>query len=235
MSFPPSACLRTATSRAKSDVANKLVSMFLHELSRKICSSLQLSITDTRYVGAVEATFGSNCCYCYRRLEKDRTSVEHLEGMNRFRLGLHIPGNVALACKRCNGEKRRDDQLDRLTLGDYGWESFLSHDSTRCGAECNTCRYWGTIWEDATERAGAMKGARARIATFRSQYPTSLQWGRGARTSLRLTVDSLYRSCQEFATSQIGKTVDEAFFSLSEDVGRQKAGQIVGGAVGREP
>jgi hypothetical protein len=70
MSFPVSAYLRTATSRAKSDVANKLVSMLLHDLSRKICASLKLSITDAQYAGAVEAAFGSNCCYCYQPLER---------------------------------------------------------------------------------------------------------------------------------------------------------------------
>src|SRR6266446_4664264 len=107
MSFPASAYLRKATSRAKSDVANKLVSMFLHDLSRKICASLKLSVTDGQYAEAVEAAFGSNCCYCYQALEKDRTSVEHLEGMNRFRLGLHIPGNVILACKRRRKASRR--------------------------------------------------------------------------------------------------------------------------------
>ncbi len=223
MSFRASACLRTATSRAKSDVANKLVSMFLHDLSRKICASLGLSITDAQYAEAVEAAFGNNCCYCYQPLERDRTSVEHLEGMNRFRLGLHIPGNVILACKRCNGEKRRDDQQDQLTLAECGWESFLSHDSTRCGAACNTCHYWRTVWPDPTELAEGMKNARRKIAAFRSQYPASLQWSRGARTFLRQTVDSLYRGCQEFAASQIRKTVDEAFRSLSEDVGRLAA------------
>ena len=223
MNFPASAYLRKATSRAKSDVANKLVSMFLHDLSRKICASLKLSITDAQYAEAVEAAFGSNCCYCYQPLEKDRTSVEHLEGMNRFRLGLHIPGNVILACKRCNGEKRRDDQLDQLTLAESGWESFLSHDSTRCGVLCNTCHYWRMGWTDPTERAESMKNARQKIAAFRSQYPASLQWNRAARTVLRQTVDLLYRDCQEFATSQIKKTVDEAFSSLSEDVGQHAA------------
>src|ERR1022692_400070 len=101
MPFSASACRRAAPPGAKSDVANKLVSMFLHDLSRKICASLELSVTDARYAEAVEAAFGSNCCYCYQPLERDRTSVEHLEGMNRFRLGLHVPGNVILACKRC--------------------------------------------------------------------------------------------------------------------------------------
>jgi len=223
MSFPTSAYLRTATSRAKSDVANKLVSMFLHDLSRKICSSLDLGITGARYAEAVEAAFGGKCCYCGQPLERDRTAVEHLDGMNRFRLGLHIPGNVILACKRCNGEKRRDDQLDQLTLAEYGWESFLSHDSTRCAAACNTCRYWRLVWPDAGKRAEAMKSARQRIAAFRAQYPASLHWSRGARTFLRQTVDSLYRACQEFAIGQIRKTVDEAFSSLSEDVGKQVA------------
>ena len=52
MNFPVSAYLRNATSRAKSDVANNLVSMFLHELSRKICASLELSVTDERYAVA---------------------------------------------------------------------------------------------------------------------------------------------------------------------------------------
>ncbi len=218
MTFSASAHLRRATSRAKSDVANKLVSMFLHDLSRKVCISLELSVADLRYALAAEATFGSNCCYCQTPLEKDRTSVEHLEGMNRFRLGLHVPGNVILACKRCNGEKRRDDQLVLLTLAEHGWESFLSHDSTRCEAGCNTCRYWKSVWADSTERFERMKGARVKIAAFRSQYPASLQWSRCAQTLLRQRVDLLYRGCQEFATSQIRKTVDEAFLSLSEAV-----------------
>jgi len=223
MSFLVSAYLRRATSRAKSDVANKLVSMFLHDLSRKICASLQLSITDARYAEAVEAAFGSNCCYCCQALEDDRASVEHLEGMNRFRLGLHIPGNVAVACKRCNGEKRRDDQLDQLTLAEYGWESFLSHDSTRCRTACNTCRYWRTVWPEPTERADGMTRGRERIAAFRGQYPASLRWSRGARALLRQSVDSLYRGCQEFATGQIGRRVDEAFSSLGENIGQQAA------------
>jgi hypothetical protein len=220
MTFSASAYLRKATGRAKSDVANKLVSMFLHDLSRKVCASLELSVTDARYTTAVEAAFGNDCCYCGRPLEEDRTSAEHLEGMNRFRLGLHIPGNVILACRRCNGEKRRDDQMVQLTLADYGWESFLAHDSTRCVAGCKSCRYWGLVWIDAIDRVERMRGARQKIAAFRSQYPASLQWSRSARPFLKETVDSLYRGCQEFATNQIRKTVDEAFSSLSGAVGR---------------
>jgi hypothetical protein len=146
--------------------------------------------------------------------------------MNRFRLGLHIPGNVILACKRCNMEKRRDDQLHQLTLAECGWESFLSHDSTRCLAACNSCRYWKSVWPDPTERAAHMNDARHKLAAFRSQYPAAMLLSRGARTILRQTVESLYRGCQEFATSQIGKTVDEAFSSLSEDLARAAAQKL---------
>ena len=164
----------------------------------------------TQYLAAV-------CCYCSQILEMDRTSVEHLDGMNRVRLGLHIPGNVILACKRCNGEKRRDDQLGELTLASSGWESFLWHDAMRCGLACNTCRYWQAVWPSVAERVENMKRAREKIAAFRSQYPASLRWSRNSQTLLRQTADLLYRGCQEFATTQIQQTVDEAFRRLSED------------------
>lgn len=122
MSFDTAAYLRRATGRAKSDVANKLVSMFLHDVSRKLCGSLNLSVADARYATAVAETFGTNCCYCATSLEVDRASVEHLDGMNRFRVGLHVPGNVVVACTRCNREKRRDDSILQLRLASTGWE-----------------------------------------------------------------------------------------------------------------
>jgi hypothetical protein len=226
MSFPTAAYLKKATSRAKSDVANKLVSMFLHDLSRKISASLGLSVTDATYGEAVAAAFGGDCCYCHLPLERDRASVEHLEGMNRFRLGLHIPGNVLVACKRCNGEKRRDDQLNQLTLAVSGWESFLSQDSTRCGTACKTCAYWRTVWPNSTQRTENARNARQGIATFRARYPQSLAWSQRAGTFLRPILDALYRDCQEFAKVQIRKSVDQAFSNLSQDVNRNADQQI---------
>ena len=91
MSFRIQDCLAKATGRAKSDVANKLISMLLHETSRRICSYYGLSVGDPRYGESVFAAFGNTCCYCDQILENDRTVVEHPEGMNRFRAGLHIP------------------------------------------------------------------------------------------------------------------------------------------------
>ena len=137
--FDPGWQLKTATRRAKSDVANKLVSMFLHSLSRKLCEGWQSKIEDENYLQQVKEFFSDRCPYCRIVLTKANAIVEHPDGMNRLRAGLHVPGNVLLACKRCNSEKRRDDSLRALVLAQSGWESFLSHDGTRCDAACRTC------------------------------------------------------------------------------------------------
>lgn len=63
--------------------------------------------------------------------------------MNRCRAGLHVAGNVLVACRRCNNEKRRDDSLAKLVLANSGWESFLSHDGGRCPSSCLTCGLLG--------------------------------------------------------------------------------------------
>src|SRR5205823_3912904 len=119
---------------------------------------------------AVREAFGSFCCYCGRPLEQDRVAVEHLDGMNRLRIGLHIPGNVILACTRCNREKRRDDATPKLLLAATGWESFLSHDSLKCDPGCKSCSYWQEIWPLATERIARLEAARAAISNFRKRY-----------------------------------------------------------------
>ena len=55
MSFNVAAALRKSTGRAKSDVANKLVSMFLHDVSRKACVAGGMTVSDTRYTDSVVA------------------------------------------------------------------------------------------------------------------------------------------------------------------------------------
>jgi hypothetical protein len=207
MSFQTAAYLRKATGRAKSDVANKLVGMFLHEVSRKINAKIGLNVADLEYVHAVEREFGGHCCYCGRLLENDRAAVEHPDGMNRFRAGLHIPGNVILSCKKCNNEKRRDDQLHELTLAGTGWESFLSHDGTKCSENCKTCAYWKIIWPVET-RIENLKSARRKISKFRARYRKSIQLNHKVRNSLRLELDKIYRECQVFATDRIKLAVE---------------------------
>ncbi len=211
MSFDAAEYLRRATSRAKSDVANKMVSMFLHEISRRISLEIKLSVTDGAYCDSVKDVFGNQCCYCAQPLERDRASVEHLDGMNRFQVGLHIPGNVMVACKRCNGEKRRDDQIHEHTIAPSAWESFLSHDSTRCDLLCKTCSYWATVWPDQSQRVTEMKSSRQRLVAFRESYAAPLLWARKAKPFLKQSMNLLYRDCQRFAAEKVAESVSNIF------------------------
>ncbi|MGC1912420.1 MAG: hypothetical protein WA660_11355, partial [Candidatus Acidiferrales bacterium] len=104
--------------------------MFLHELSRKISQEWSVRVDGEQYEQLVRSTFNNRCPYCSRDLTETLSVIEHLDGMNRLRAGLHVPGNVLVACRRCNSEKRRDDSLKVLSLAGSGWESFLSHDGT---------------------------------------------------------------------------------------------------------
>lgn len=214
MNFDSAGHLSRATSRAKSDVANKLVCMFLHAFSRKVTEEIGLSVSDTTYVAAVAKAFGSECCYCGRILEGDRTSVEHLDGMNRFRVGLHIPGNVLLACTQCNREKRRDDMLVSLRLASSGWESFLRHTGSSCAEGCKICLYWRKIWPDDRIRETSLSRARDRILAFRAEYPSAVEWSLRTHAALQAKLDCLYRECQEFAVTQTTRSVDEFFLKV---------------------
>ena len=215
MSFDTSAYLRRATGRAKSDVANKLVSMFLHDVSRKLCSTLELSVSDPRYVDAVAKTFGPNCCYCGRILENDRAAVEHLEGTNRFRVGLHIPGNVILSCKRCNKEKRRDDGLAKLTLAKTGWESFLAHNSKNCAESCKSCKYWVEVWPEQSDRVLNLEAVRSRIRNFQENYSAYAKLNARASAVLAAKMEAVYRDAQHFATTRIKEAVEDVLKALT--------------------
>ena len=174
MTFDTARYLSKATGRAKSDVATKLVSMFLHTLSQKLSAQMEVSVTDAVYTSAVHSTFGTHCAYCERALERGHVAVEHPDGMNRYRAGLHIAGNVVVSCKQCNSEKRRDDSLKVLRLATTGWESFLAHDGTLCEATCKTCLYWETLWQNPIERRDRLQVAMEKMRLFRAGFPTSL-------------------------------------------------------------
>jgi hypothetical protein len=199
----PISKLRSATRRAKSDVANKLVSMCLHELSRRISQNWPIRVDSAEYENLVRDRFGSHCPYCSRELTGSDSVVEHLDGMNRLRAGLHVPGNVLVACKRCNGEKRRDDSLKILSLATSGWESFLSHDGARCATPCRTCLYWESIWEDGTERKLRMHENLDRIRSFRSAF-SEFEHVRPSLLETRpALLTKLYSDCQTFAETEI--------------------------------
>jgi len=199
----PTSQLRRATRRAKSDVANKLISMFLHELSRKISREWGVRVDGEDYGELVRLRFGNRCPYCLRDLLEITPVIEHLDGMNRYRVGLHIPGNVLVACRRCNSEKRRDDSLKNLTLADSGWGSFLSHDGSRCSTGCATCKYWETVWIDQAERTSMLSANRERIATFRSEFSQFEATMRPLLEALPEVLTKLYSDCQIFAETEI--------------------------------
>lgn len=216
MSFDSAKALKAATGRAKSDVANKLVSMFLHEISRRVCLAGGVQVSSPEYLSAVVAVFGHRCVYCNRDLEHDRAAVEHLDGMNRFRVGLHVPGNVAVSCRRCNNEKRRDDQKQTLTLASTGWESFLAHDGAGCTDGCKTCAYWALVWNDESLKRDSLRQSLERIHQFRKSFTRFIRWSEQTRPAIQHKVEALYRTCQDFATSEIDKLTSELNFDFSD-------------------
>lgn len=202
--------LRSATRRAKSDVANKLISMFLHELSRKIGQNWRIKVESEEYEGLVRERFDSECPYCSCNLRNTESVIEHLDGMNRYRVGLHVPGNVLVACRRCNSEKRRDDSLRILSLAESGWESFLSHDGTRCAPLCRTCRYWEGIWNDDAERKLRLSVNLQRIRLFRSLFPDFERVVPSLMRTHPSLLSKLYSDCQAFAETEIKSLLGES-------------------------
>jgi hypothetical protein len=201
--------LRSATRRAKSDVANKLISMCLHELSRRISQSWPIKVDGEEYERLVRERFNNQCPYCSCDLTNAESVIEHLDGMNRYRAGLHVPGNVLVACRRCNSEKRRDDSLKVLLLASSGWESFLSHDGTRCATSCRTCRYWANIWADGAERTLRLGENAQRIRSFRSTFSEFEQVLPSLMVTQPALLTKLYSDCQSFAEIEIKSILEK--------------------------
>jgi|SRR5579883_71620 hypothetical protein len=204
----PTSQLRSATRRAKSDVANKLISMFLHELSRRISQNWPIKVDSSEYGDLARTRFGNRCPYCSRDLTTTVAVIEHLDGMNRYRVGLHVAGNVLVACGRCNCEKRRDDSLKALPLGQFGWESFLSHDGERCPVSCLSCRYWTTIWKDGAERKQRLGDNLEGIRSFRGAFPEFQRVLPLTTQILPGLLTRMYSDCQNFAESEIASLLE---------------------------
>jgi hypothetical protein len=201
--------LRTATRRAKSDVANKLVSMCLHEMSRRISQNWPIRADSEEYENLVRDRFDNRCPYCSCDLTISESVIEHLDGMNRYRAGLHVPGNVLVACRICNGEKRRDDSLRILSLAATGWESFLSHDGTRCATSCLTCRYWASIWADEAERRLRLSENLQRVRSFRNAFSEFQQILPSLMETQPALLTKLYVDCQGFAETEIKSLLEK--------------------------
>jgi hypothetical protein len=214
----PVSKLRSATRRAKSDVANKLISMLLHELSRKISQGWGMKVDGEEYGALVRQRFGTRCPYCSREMTDADSIIEHLDGMNRYRAGLHVPGNVLVACRKCNNEKRRDDSPRALSLAGSGWQSFLSHDGTKCTSPCRTCKYWASVWGDEGERRSRLAENLERIVSFRALFREfNLAHPTLMKTLPELST-KLYLDCQNFAENEI-KSLLEKFEASSNTPG----------------
>jgi hypothetical protein len=177
--------------------------MFLHELSRKVSQNWPLKVDGEKYEEIVRQWFQNRCPYCLRNLTANDGVIEHLDGMNRYRAGLHVPGNVLVACKKCNSEKRRDDSLMALSLAVTGWESFLSHDGTRCTTSCLTCQYWKSIWEDEEQRRTRMAENLDRIRSFRNTFQEFQIVVSTLTATMPALLTKLYSDCQSFAETEI--------------------------------
>lgn len=191
--------------------------MFLHELSRKISQRWAIKVDSEEYANLVRERFNNRCPYCCCELTITDSVIEHLDGMNRYRAGLHVPGNVLVACKRCNSEKRRDDALKALSLAQSGWESFLSHGGERCAATCLTCRYWSVIWTDPTERKLRLEQNLQRIRSFRALFPEFQQILPSLTATHSELLTKLYSDCQAFAEAEIRSLLDKAGTALDTD------------------
>jgi len=177
--------------------------MCLHELSRRISQSWPIKVDGEEYEKLVRERFSNRCPYCSCDLTDANSVIEHLDGMNRYRAGLHVPGNVLVACKRCNGEKRRDDSLRVLSLAGSGWESFLSHEGTRCPATCRTCHYWKSVWKDQAERELRLNENLQRIRSFRGAFVEFDQVLPSLMETQPELLTKLYSDCQTFAEAEI--------------------------------
>jgi hypothetical protein len=185
-----------------------------HELSRRICQSWPIRVDGAEYEELVRKLFNNQCPYCSRNVLDTICVIEHLDGMNRYRAGLHVPGNVLVACRKCNSEKRRDDSLKVLSVARSGWESFLSHDGTRCPGPCLTCRYWSTVWEDETERRAQLSENLERLRSFRREFLELDQVLPSLADTLPTLLTKLYSDCQSFAEAEI-KSLLEKFEQIS--------------------
>jgi len=97
--------LRSATRRAKSDVANKLLSMFLHELSRNVSRNWAIRVDSEEYERQVRGRFENRCPYCQGDLTNAEAVIEHLDGMTAIAQVFTCRGMYWLRAERAMGRK----------------------------------------------------------------------------------------------------------------------------------
>jgi hypothetical protein len=100
--------------RAKADIANTALRIFLQEMGAAYDVERGLSPYkgDKGDVAKIKAFFLGRCCYCDIELGPGVVAQDHLIPMNKTGLGLHAWGNVVPACGPCNAKKQGGDWRD---------------------------------------------------------------------------------------------------------------------------
>lgn len=97
--------------RAKSDVANTALRIFLQEMGAAYDEERGLPpYKRARDLPLIAEFFDGRCCYCGIPFDPAEPVVQdHLVPMNKTDLGLHAMGNVVPACAACNARKQGRD------------------------------------------------------------------------------------------------------------------------------
>jgi hypothetical protein len=100
--------------KARSDIANFAVRIFLHEMGVAYDQERGLDpYKKPKHFKEVQDFFGGRCCYCGVEFTAERPPVEdHLIPTNKKDLGLHAWGNIVPACRECNAKKHGGDWRD---------------------------------------------------------------------------------------------------------------------------
>jgi 5-methylcytosine-specific restriction endonuclease McrA len=146
---PIPACRLRPVPRARSDIANTALRIFLQEMGAAYDEERGRSpYNGRRDFSEIREFFNGQCCYCGTEFSASApANQDHLIPMNKADLGLHAWGNVVPACQACNNARQRRDWRDyiieragaraeerhsrvRAFLADYGYDPNLDLRST---------------------------------------------------------------------------------------------------------
>lgn len=99
--------------RAKSDIANMAIRIFLQDMGRAYDEERNLPPYNRRkHFPAIRTFFEERCCYCGASFDRTAAHQDHLVPVNKTDLGLHAWGNIVPACQECNTRKHGSDWRD---------------------------------------------------------------------------------------------------------------------------
>jgi hypothetical protein len=86
--------------RAKSDIANMAIRIFLQDMGRAYDEERDLTPYNGKaHFPTVRAFFEERCCYCGIGFDQTAAHQDHLIPVNKTDLGLHAWGDIVPACQ----------------------------------------------------------------------------------------------------------------------------------------